>query len=594
MIKERVDKFREIMKEKQVDMYIVPTNDFHLSEYVGDYFKARSFISGFTGSAGVVIITQNEAGLWADGRYFIQAEKQLQGSGIILFKMGEENVPTETEYIEKNLKKGQTLGFDARVISAFQGMEFAEIAKKNGASIKCDEDLIDIIWENRPALSSEPVYLIDTKYVGKTVAQKLEMIRSKMKDYETEYHIVTSLDDIAWIYNIRGNDIAYNPVVLAFSVITMEKAYLFVNEKALNDEIKSYFNQNNVEIRPYEEIYEFIRKIESDKKVLIDKEHVNYAIYSSIKQEVEDKLAPSTEFKSIKNETEIENTKKAHIKDGVAVTRFMYWLKNNIGKINMTEISASDYLEERRKEQEGFIELSFDTISAYKANAAMMHYSADENSNATLQPEGMLLVDSGGQYYEGTTDITRTFALGELTQEEKTHYTAVARGMLNLLNAKFLYGCRGINVDILARQPVWELGIDYKCGTGHGVGHILNVHEGPNGIRWKLLKNNTMNAIFEEGMITTNEPGVYIEGSHGIRIENEMVCRKGEKNEHGQFMYFENLTYAPIDLDAIDATLMSAKEKELLNNYHKKVYDVISPYLNEEEKEWLKKYTRAI
>ncbi len=594
MIKSRLEKLRDLMKNRGIDIYIIPTDDYHMSEYVGDFFKCRSWISGFTGSAGTVVVGINEAGLWADGRYFIQAEQQLEGSGIKLFKMGEENVPTVKEYIEKNLKKGMTLGFDARVINAYDGQEYAALAEKKEASIICELDLVGDIWTDRAEISTEPAYLLEDKYVGKTVSEKLAMIREKMKENDADSHIVATLDDIAWIYNIRGNDIAYNPVVLAFSVITMEKAYIFASEKAIGKDITEILKKDNIDVLPYDQIYDFVANMGSDGKVLVDTGCINYRIFSSIKMEIVDKNAPSTEFKAIKNEVELENTKKAHIKDGVAVTKFMYWLKENIGKIPMTEISASDYLEELRKEQEGFIELSFDTISAYKANAAMMHYSADENSNAVLEPKGMLLVDSGGQYYEGTTDITRTFALGELTEEEKTHYTAVTRGMLNLLNAKFLYGCRGVNVDILARQPIWDLDIDYKCGTGHGVGHILNVHEGPNGIRWKLLKDNAMNAVLEEGMITTDEPGVYIEGSHGIRIENEMICRKGTKNEHGQFMYFENITFAPIDLDAINPELMSVKERELLNAYHKEVYEVISPYLNDEEKAWLKKYTRNI
>ena len=323
---------------------------------------------------------------------------------------------------------------------------------------------------------------------------------------------------------------------------------------------------------------------------------VNYRISSSLDKNIKvvDKPNPTELMKAIKNKTEVDNTRKAHVKDGVAFTKFMYWLKTNIGKIPMTEISASDYLEARRREQDNFIELSFETICAYGPNAAMMHYAATPETDTELKPEGFLLVDSGGHYFEGTTDITRTMALGPITDEMRLHFTTVCRSNLNLANAKFLYGCTGLNLDILSRGPLWEMGIDYKCGTGHGVGYVLNVHEGPNGFRWKVVPERHDNGTLEEGMITTDEPGVYLEGKYGIRTENELVCHKAEKNEYGQFMCFENITYAPIDLDAIDPELMTGREKKLLNDYHKMVYETLSPYMTAEENEWLKHYTRAI
>lgn len=593
IINERLKALRDLMRERHIDIYMIPTADFHESEYVGSYFKCRSFMSGFTGSAGVLTVTLSEAGLWTDGRYFIQAARELKDSEIKLFKMGEENVPTVSEYIESTIKKGEVLGFDGRVVSGSLGESLLEKLEKKGASIKYDEDLVDLIWSDRPKLSKEKAYFLDIKYSGMSLADKLSRVREKMTENSCDAHILTSLDDIAWLYNMRGNDIECNPVVLSYTVIMMNEAYLFLNEEVLSAQMKQEFEKNKVYIRPYNDIYSFVSELEF-KSVMLEKSRVNYSIIKLLNAEIVDKMNPTTEFKAVKNETELNNTRLAHIKDGVAFTKFMYWLKNNIGRIDMTEVSAQEYLREMRASQDNFIELSFDTICAYKENAAMMHYSADENRCAELRPEGLLLVDSGGQYFEGTTDITRTMALGAVKEEQKVHFTAVARGMLNLLNAKFLYGCRGINLDILARGPVWELDIDYKCGTGHGVGHVLNVHEGPNGIRCKLLDNNASNCVLEEGMITTNEPGVYIEGSHGIRIENEMICREGVKNEHGKFMYFENITFAPIDLDAIKPELMSVKERELLNSYHEEVYEKLSPYMTEEENNWLKHYTRSI
>lgn len=595
MIKERLRQLREIMSEKKIDVYVVPTSDFHESEYVGGHFKARKFITGFTGSAGTAVITMDEAGLWTDGRYFIQAAAQLEGSTVTLYKMGEEDVPTIEEYVEDKLPSKGVLGFDGRVINGTLGDKFEKILKEKQGSIYAKEDLIDLIWEERPLLPKEPAYVLDIKYTGASVQDKLERVRKEMKEKETEAHIITSLDDIAWLLNIRGNDIPHFPVVLSFAVVTLETCFWFVHSEVMNDSVSEYLKSNNIEVRDYDSIYDFVSKLNVNK-ILLDKNCVNYRILNAISQGIEviNKENPTQFMKSIKNETEISNIRKAHIKDGVAFTKFMYWLKNTIGEQEITEISASDFLEEKRREQDGFIDLSFDTIAAYGANAAMMHYSANEESNAVLEKKGFLLVDSGGHYYEGSTDITRTIALGELTHEEKLHFTTVARSNLNLAAAKFLYGCRGINLDILSRGPLWELGIDYKCGTGHGIGYLLNVHEGPNGFRWKIVPERNDSSVLEEGMVTTDEPGVYLEGKYGIRTENELICKKAEKNEYGQFMEFENVTYAPIDLDAIEPEEMTKKDKNLLNQYHKMVFEKISPYLDEEERVWLKEYTREI
>ena len=596
MVKQRIENIRDLMKEKNIYAYIVPSSDYHQSEYVGDYFKSREFMSGFTGSAGTLIISMDEAGLWTDGRYFIQAENELKDSGIKLFKMGEEGVPTIEEYLLEKLPKNSTLGFDGRVMSVKEGQSLANKLAFKGINIEYKYDLVNDIWEDRCSLPTEKAFLLGTEYSGESFSDKLSRIRAVMKEKKATTHILASLDDIAWLFNIRGRDVKSNPVVLSYAVISIDSVYLFIDKNKIGEDIRAELSKENVQIKGYEEVYEFIKNIDENEVVLIDTSKVNYAIYSNIPSNVQkiEERNPSILFKSIKNEIELKNIRNSHIKDGVAFTKFMYWLKNNIGKIEITEISATQKLEEFRREQDKFIEPSFSTIAAYKDHAAMMHYSATEESNYKLEPRDLFLVDSGGQYFDGTTDITRTIALGPIPENVRKDFTNVVRGMIRLSKAKFLYGCRGYNLDILARGPLWEEGIDYKCGTGHGIGFVLNVHEGPNGFRWKVREDIDDTCILEEGMVTTNEPGVYVENSHGIRIENEIVVRKAEKNEYGQFMDFEVITFAPIDLDAIDESLILKDEKVYLNNYHKQVYDKISPYLNEEEKQWLKTYTREI
>ena len=596
MIKQRIENIRDLMKEKNIYAYIVPSSDYHQSEYVGDYFKSREFMSGFTGSSGTLIISMDEAGLWTDGRYFIQAENELKDSGIKLFKMGEEGVPTIEEYLLEKLPKNSTLGFDGRVMSVKEGQSLANKLAFKGINIEYKYDLVNDIWEDRCSLHTEKAFLLGVEYSGEGFSDKLSRIRAVMKEKKATTHILASLDDIAWLFNIRGRDVKSNPVVLSYAVITIDSVYLFIDKNKIGKDIRAELSKENVQIKGYEEVYEFIKNIDENEVVLIDTSKVNYAIYNNIPSNVQkiEERNPSILFKSIKNEIELKNIRNSHIKDGVAFTKFMYWLKNNIGKIEITEISATQKLEEFRREQDKFIEPSFSTIAAYKDHAAMMHYSATEESNYKLEPRDLFLVDSGGQYFDGTTDITRTIALGPIPENVRKDFTNVVRGMIRLSKAKFLYGCRGYNLDILARGPLWEEGVDYKCGTGHGIGFVLNVHEGPNGFRWKVREDIDDSCILEEGMVTTNEPGVYVENSHGIRIENEIVVRKAEKNEYGQFMDFEVITFAPIDLDAIDESLILKDEKVYLNNYHKQVYDKISPYLNEEEKQWLKTYTREI
>ncbi|MDU7967168.1 MAG: aminopeptidase P family protein [Paeniclostridium sordellii] len=596
MIKERLAKLREYMSEKNIDAYIIPSSDNHQSEYVGDHFKCREFISGFTGSAGTVVVTMEEAGLWTDGRYFIQAEKELEGSTIKLFKMGEEGVPTTEEYLYESLKEGKTLGFDGRVICAKEGINLEKKLAKKNIKIVYDYDLVGMIWNDRPDLSTAKAFLLDVKYAGETFSSKLNRVRESMKEKNANVHVITTLDDIAWLFNIRGGDVKFNPVVLSYALITLDKVYLFLDKSKLNEEILNELSKENVEIKPYNDIYEFIKTLDKNDKILLDSTKINYAILNNIPSEVEkvDEFNPTMFMKAQKNPIELENIRNSHVKDGVAFTKFMYWLKNNVGKIEISELGASKKLEDLRREQEGFIEPSFGTIAGYRDHAAMMHYSATKESDAKLEASDLFLIDSGGQYFDGTTDITRTIALGKINDELKKHFTAVVRGMIDLSMARFLYGVKGYNLDILARRPMWNMGIDYKCGTGHGIGFLLNVHEAPNGFRWRIIPDRFDSAVLEEGMVTTNEPGIYVEGSHGIRTENELVVRKAEKNEYGQFMEFEVVTLAPIDLDAIDPEEMNKEEKAYLNWYHELVYNKVSPFLTEDEKAWLKEYTKAI
>lgn len=589
MISERLSALRRVMEQKKADMYLVPASDFHESEYVTDYFKAREFLTGFTGSAGTAVITAKEAGLWTDGRYFVQAKEQLPDE-IRLYRMGEDGVPDIEEYVENHLKEHGCLAFDGRVVNAVWGEKLKKAAEKKHGTIKTDEDLLDGIWKDRPALSCEPVWLLDEKYSGKKTSDKLSKVREEMKKKKADIHLMTSLCDIAWLLNVRGGDISYVPVPLSFLALTKEECIWFVQSGAVDEEVRDYVRKNHITVREYREFYEYVKKLEG-KTVLLDRGAVSCSICSSIPDScrIMDEPDVAALMKAVKNKTETDNIRKAHIKDAVAVCRFMYWLKTNAGSIPMTELSAAEYLEGLRKEQEGFLEPSFETISAYKEHGAIVHYAPVPETDASVEGQGFLLVDSGGHYLEGTTDITRTFAVGAVTEEMKTDYTLVCAACLNLAATRFLYGCTGKNLDLAARAPFWEKGLDYKHGTGHGVGYLLSVHEGPNAFRWRKPE-----AVMEEGMVTTDEPGLYKEGKYGIRLENELLCRKGEKNEYGQFMYFENLTFVPYDLDAIAAEKLTDTERKRLNEYHAAVYSVVSPFLSGEELAWLKDATRKV
>lgn len=594
MDSKRITALRAIMKREGIDYYYIPTADFHESEYVVEYFKARKFITGFTGSAGVAVIGQEEAWLWTDGRYFIQAAAQIEGSGFGLMKMGQEGVPTVMQYLGEKLQEGQCIGFDARVVNTNDAKEFAKIAAKKHGSLKIDKDLLDEVWTDRPALVHQPADVLKDEFNGEATASKLARVREQMEKEEAQYHIISTLDDIAWILNVRGNDIPHVPVVLSFLVIGKEDAMWFVEENALSDAVKEMAAECGITIRPYEDVYAYAATIPENSTVLLDKRKVNYRITNALSETVHivSKANPSQLMKAIKNEIELENTRKAHLLDGIAVTKFMYWLKKNVGKIPMDEVSVSDYLQSLREQMEGYRDISFDTIAGYNANAAMMHYKAEPNTAAKLETQGMLLVDSGGHYDTGTTDITRTFVLGPISDIQKKHFTMVVKSNLNLANVKFLYGCNGISLDVICREPIWKENLDYQCGTGHGVGYLLNVHEGPNSFRWQYRPG--FDNPFEAGMITTDEPGIYLQDQYGIRTENELICVKDEKNQYGQFMGFENITYVPIDLDGIDKQYLNAEDVKQLNDYHKMVYEKISPYMTPEENEWLKEYTRAI
>lgn len=585
-----LEKLREAMEKENIDYYIIPSSDSHQSEYVAEHFKGREFISGFTGSAGVLLVGLKEAFLWTDGRYFIQAERELNGSGISLMKMRTPGYPTIEEWIKKNIKTEKTLGFDGRLFSVNQYKGFLDISKENNFSINMDNDLLKNIWEARPELPKSKIFLHEEVYSGKYASEKLQEVRKHIKEKDAKNYIISSLDDIAWLCNIRGNDVKFNPVALSYVLINENYANLYINNDKIDDNTKEKLKNEGFEIYEYDEIEEHVKLIEDT--TIIDPNKLNAKIYSCLSSDVKiiNEMNITTKLKAIKNEVEIANTEKSQVRDGVAMVKFIKWLKDTLGKEKITEISASKKLTEFRSKGENYKGDSFGTIAGYKEHAAMMHYSATEATDYELKQEGMFLVDSGGQYLDGTTDITRTFILGNITEEEKRDFTLVLKGHIALSTAKFLKGTTGVNLDILARRPLWNYGIDYKCGTGHGVGYLLNVHEGPQGIRPE--GNST---VLKPGMIITNEPGVYKEGKHGIRIENTLLVVKDiNSEEFGEFYKFKTISYCPIDLNGVVIEMLTNEERDWLNNYHKIVFEKLSPYLNDEEIEFLKVQTREI
>ncbi|WP_373124877.1 aminopeptidase P family protein [Blautia producta] len=593
----RIEKLQQEMAAAGMGMYLVPTADFHQSEYVGAYFKVRAWLSGFTGSAGTLVVTRDHAYLWTDGRYFIQAGRELEDTGVTLMKMREEGVPTVDEFLEENLPQGGCLGCDGRTISVSQGKAYADMMEKKQGCFLCQDDLGGKIWNDRPMMSREQAFLVDVKYVGRSREEKLADVRSIMRENRADIHLLSSLDDIAWLLNIRGNDIECNPVILSYVILTEKDVFFYVQEEAVSLEIRAELEKSGITMLPYYQVYEDVKKFADKDSVLLDEAVVNYALFENIPGGVKTVscINPSKPMKAMKNEVERENVRAAHIKDAKAMCRFIYWLKQNVGKEEITEYSAAQKSFQFRAQDPDFLDLSFGTICAYGPNAAMCHYAPTEDACANVEPKGFFLIDSGGQYWQGTTDITRTIAVGELTQEQKEHFTLVLKGNIRLATAKFMYGMGGAHLDCLARGPLWERGLDFNHGTGHGVGFLLNVHEGPQNINWNSAIRPGGYVPLEEGVLISDEPGLYLEGRYGIRCENLLLCRKGEKNAYGQFMEFEVVTLVPFEREAILPELLGAEELAWLNAYHRHVYETIAPLLDsQEEREWLKEATAEI
>lgn len=586
MQKKEILKLQNLMKDNHIDAYIAFTSDYHNSEYIVDYFKTREYLSGFTGSAGTLIVLKDSAYLWVDGRYFLQAEEEVKDSGIILMKMGQKGVPTIFEFLNSHQKDIQRINFDGKVAT----YNFVINVKKQlpNAEFVLDYDLIDQVWLNRPNLPVEKIYCID-KFAGKSSQDKLQDLQDKLIQLNVKHHILSSLDDIAWLLNLRGNDIKYNPVFLSYFYISNGKRILFIDIEKIPHKIKVYLQSLKVRIKPYNDIYEYAKKL--TKTILIDPMRINYYLYDCLatKGKIILQENPTYLAKAIKNDTEIANLKKIHVYDGIAMVKFLYWLKLRVKNQQISEISASEYLLKLRKKHKEFIQESFETICAYKDHAAIIHYTSTPKTDVILKNENMLLVDSGGQYLYGTTDITRTIVLGPINEKEKHCFTLALKSHINLASAKFLNNTYFSNLDCVARMPLWKEHLDYRYSTGHGVGYLLNVHEGPNTFRYTGGK-----ILIEPGMITTNEPGIYVENEFGIRHENEMLTVVDYENEYGTFLKFEPITYVPFDLKGIDVKMLTQEEKDYLNKYHKMVYETISPYLNVKVKAFLRKMTKEI
>ncbi len=596
-------RLRERMQAERIDAWLIMTDDFHGSEYVGDYFKCREYISGFTGSAGTLLVLKDHAGLWTDGRYFLQAKEQLEGSGITLYRSGQPGVPSLENVLQERLSAGETLGFDGRCVMAGYARRLREQLEEKGITVVSGFDLVGDVWEDRPPLSREPVWILPEEYAGMGAGEKIAEVRRVLKQKKADWFLLASLEDICWLLNVRGNDVECTPVVLSYLLMSQEEVRWYVQTEALSPEVRDYLAQTGICLREYGEIYADVERLPAGSRLLYDENHVNDALISRIPPEVEaeDGENPTLLLKAIKNPVEVSNERAAHIKDGVAVTRFLFWLKKQrkeeeTGKWQtpVTELGAAAKLETFRREQDGYLGPSFYPILAYGEHGAIVHYAADEDSDIPLRPEGFLLADTGGHYKEGTTDITRTIALGPLTREQKEMYTLVLKGHIRLADAVFLKGAAGMSLDVLARTPLWERGLDYNHGTGHGVGYLLSVHEGPNSFRYRPAATRGNDCVLEEGMITSDEPGIYLEGRFGIRLENLLVCARKRENTFGVFLGFEPLTMVPFDREAILGEMLSEKERNWLNTYHRKVFETLSPYLEEEERRWLREETAEI
>lgn len=584
VITERLARLRREMAQRGMDGYVVVTDDFHGSEYVGDYFKARAYLSGFTGSAGTLVVLPDRAALWTDGRYFLQAAEQLTGSTIELMRMGQPGVPAIGAFLAQHLPEGGVLGFDGRTVSSSFAGTLEKALEAKHIRFAGGEDLVDAVWPDRPALSDRPVWELTS--CGLSREEKLAKLREKMAAEDAAYLLLTSLTEIAWALNLRGGDVACTPVFLSFLLIGREDAQLCIQPQAVPADIVEKLTACGVTLRPYGAIYDLLRALPAGTRVMADSATANYRIMESLSHaEVLDQPSPAVLMKACKTQEETDGFRAAHIKDGAALCRFLYWLKTRIGEEPMTELSAAARLAAFRAEQPDFLDLSFDTIAGYGPHGAIVHYDPTPETDVPLHPEGLLLVDSGAHYRQGTTDVTRTIALGPVTQEEKRMFTLVLKGHLALAAARFPHGATGENLDVLARLPLWEQGLDYNHGTGHGVGFILSVHEGPQSFRWHSTDGRRI--PLEEGMVISNEPGYYEAGKFGIRHENLVLVRAGETTDYGQFMYLEPLTMAPFDRDAIDVSLLTEAELAQLNGYHRLVYDTVAPLLPAEEQAWL-------
>jgi len=587
---EKLTAIRQQMKADDVQAYIIPSADPHMSEYLPKHYKCIPFTSGFLGSAGTLVITADFAGLWTDGRYFEQAAEQLEGSGFELVKQKVQHAPEYIQWLGETLPKGATVASDEKLLSILLGDLLNQTLAVKGISI-VHKDYLNPIWEGRPELPSESAFLIEEQHIGQSVASKLTEVRAVLQKHQAGYHLVSSLDDLAWLFNIRGKDVSYNPVVLSFALISEKEAFLFIDQHKLNTAEKEQLQKSGVQLQAYTDIEKHLSSLPENSSIFIDPKRNCYAFTKVIPASVKiiKETNPSTLLKAIKNQTELANTRTAMVKDGVAITRFLKWLTENIGKTKITELSAAAKLRGFREEQEGFVGDSFTTISAYRAHGALPHYSATPESDAELKPESLYLVDSGGQYFYGTTDITRTISLGENTDEEKKDYTLVLKGMIDGCKSRFPKGTCGYQIDAITRKPIWEHGINYGHGTGHGVGYFLNVHEGPQ------VFNPTNNPVaIELGMITSIEPGIYRPGKHGIRIENLVTTINDISNEFNEFYAFEALTIAPISTAIVQKELLEQSQINWLNEYNALVFEKISPFLNAEEKSWLEQETRKI
>ncbi|MFA8435505.1 MAG: aminopeptidase P family protein [Marinifilaceae bacterium] len=588
-IPERIAALRKLMEEKQLQAYIIPSTDPHMSEYVPSHWTAREWISGFTGSAGTVVVTQNTAGLWTDSRYFIQAETQLENSGIELYKLGLPETPAIQDWLLNNLSKDTSVGFDGACVSLILSRNLKSSLGDKNIHIVGDYDLVDQIWTNRPEIPDAPVFTHDLQYCGKSRTEKLSEIRSEMEKLEADYHFIGSLDDIAWTFNLRGQDVDYNPVVVAYAMINKNSTRLYLNEVKVPLQVVQELSEDGIEIVEYEKIFSDLEELPASATVLIDQSRTNRKIYDHISANIIERENPSQLLKSQKNSTEIEGMKQAMVKDGVALTHFYYWLEQNLGTEKITELTMMEKLKYFRSQQEDFKGESFNSIVGYGEHGAIVHYSSTIETDVEIQAESFVLIDSGAQYLNGTTDITRTIPLGPLSEEQKTDFTLVLKGMIQLSMAKFPRGTRGCNLDILARQPLWENGRNYGHGTGHGVGCFLNVHEGPQSIRQEIKEQAIL-----PGMISSNEPGLYREGKYGIRHENLILCKEDKESEFGEFLDFETLTLCHFETRAIQTDLLTEKERTWLNNYHQTVFEKLSPLLDETHRKWLQRKTAAI